>query len=109
MTPADYRTAVINGLLDLAAFLEANPALPAPYHVKVDHFAPDKPDEEMRAEVDNIAALLGTKACLPEFSYGHYRTSLSFGPIEYSVIAILAQARARHAADSSYNGCITPN
>ena len=53
-------TALVNGLLDLAAFLEANPDVPVPPRLTVHHFPRQDTDADMRAEIDQIAALLGT-------------------------------------------------
>ncbi|MGW0594491.1 hypothetical protein [Streptosporangium sp. NPDC002607] len=107
MNTTDHRAVVINGLLDLAAFLEANPGAPVPAFPKLLHFAAGT-DPDMCAEIDAIAELLGTAIDPGDIGYGHYRTSRAFGPVEYSAVGILARARARHDADSSYAGCVDP-
>ncbi|WP_433245878.1 hypothetical protein ACQPYK_44245 [Streptosporangium sp. CA-135522] len=104
----DRRAALINGLRDLAAFLEANPDVPAPCFPRIHYFA-EGTDSEMRAEIDGIAALLGTEIDPGDLGYGHYRTGLNFGPVEYTAVGILARARARHDADVSYTGCVAPD
>ncbi|MET8047781.1 hypothetical protein ABZU75_09250 [Streptosporangium sp. NPDC005286] len=101
------RAALIKGLLDLAAFLEANPEVPAPSFPKLHHFAAGT-DDEIRAEIDTIAHLLGTQIDPGDIGYGHYRTNRAFGPVEYTAVGILARAKARHEADSSYAGCVDP-
>ncbi|MEO3892375.1 hypothetical protein [Nonomuraea sp. B5E05] len=105
----DHRTALINGLLDLAAFLETHPDLPVPPNVTVHHFPRQTNDDDQRAEIDQLAALLGTDINHEDASRDHYATSRMFGPIEYRAVAILATARARYDAETSYRGCIQPN
>ncbi|MEV8630716.1 hypothetical protein AB0395_03585 [Streptosporangium sp. NPDC051023] len=107
MTPTDPRATLIDGLRDLAAFLETNPDVPIPFSVTVHHF-PDGTDDEIRAEIDGIAELLGTDVDPGDVGYDHYRTGLPFGPVQYSAVGILTHSRARHDADRSYAGCITP-
>nr|WP_055504221.1 hypothetical protein [Nonomuraea pusilla] len=105
----DDRTDLINGLRALAAFLEANPAIPVHLpNVTLNQFPKQGPDDEMCAEVDKVAALLGTEINPRHLPYGHYSTGLSFGPVRYDFTAILAAAHARHHADDSYRGCIDP-
>ncbi|HEU5159534.1 MAG TPA: hypothetical protein VFU43_21230 [Streptosporangiaceae bacterium] len=103
------RPLVIAGLHDLAEFLEANPDLPVPYSVEVAVFVPRAADRAIRAEVDRVATLLGTEIDPVHVPYGHYDTGLTFGAVQYRLSGILAQARARHAAWSSYHGVVTPD
>lgn len=102
------RNAIITGLRDLADFLDARPDIPITGCVPLYHFAARGTDADQRAEIEQIAALLGTpiEAQTP---YGHYVTTISFGPIQYRAVAITAAARARHDADDSYRGCIQPD
>ncbi|MGW7478640.1 hypothetical protein ACWGH8_08670 [Nonomuraea muscovyensis] len=103
------RTALITGLRALAAFLEANPEIPVTLPRVVLHQFPEHgTDADMRAQVDKVAALLGTEIDPHHSTYGHYSTRLDFGPVRYDYTAILAAARARHAADDSYRGSIDP-
>ena len=80
------RNRVIAGLLDLAAFLEANPGVPAPRWADVFVFPPDGTDDEKRAEIDVIAARIGAEPI--ESDSGHYTASICFGPVEYRAVAI---------------------
>ncbi|MEV4073012.1 hypothetical protein [Nonomuraea fuscirosea] len=105
----DHRTALINGLLDLAAFLEAHPDVPVSSSVTVHHFPCQASDADQCAEIDQIAALVGSQIDFEDSPYGHYATSCLFGPVEYRAVAILAAARARHDAETSYRGCIQPD
>ncbi|MFI6712762.1 hypothetical protein ACIBF7_40420 [Nonomuraea sp. NPDC050478] len=102
----DDRLALVHGLIHLAAFLQANPDVPAPRRAVVHYFARDADDDQMRAQIDAIAGLLGSPV---DPSGGHYATSARFGPVEYRAVAILSDARACHAAHDSYRDCITPD
>ncbi|MGV9773547.1 hypothetical protein [Streptosporangium sp. NPDC003464] len=101
------RAALIKGLRDLAAFLEANPDVPAPSLTGLSYY-PRGTDPAIRAEIDTIATLLGTEVDTSDLDHGHYRTCLAFGPVEYTAVGIFATARARHEAETSYVGCIDP-
>ncbi|GAA2690265.1 ferredoxin reductase domain-containing protein [Nonomuraea recticatena] len=104
----DNRTALITGLRDLATFLEANPGLPVPRNTTIHYFPRQPSDVDLCAEIDQIAAQLGSTVHVDEGPHGHYRTSLHFGPVEYRAVAILSAARARYAAHDSYHGCVQP-
>lgn len=105
----DHRRALINGLLNLAIFLEAHPDVPVSSSVTLHHFPNHDTDEDLRAEIDQIAARVGSRIDFEDSPYGHYATSVHFGPVEYRAVAILSAARARHDAESSYRGCIEPD
>ncbi|WP_433220462.1 hypothetical protein [Microtetraspora malaysiensis] len=105
----DHRTALINGLLDLATFLETHPDVPVPFSVTVHHFPDRTSDPDQCNEIDQIAALVGSDIDYEDSPYGHYAISRLFGPVEYRAVAILTAARARHDAETSYRGCIQPD
>ena len=102
------RAALIKGLRELATFLEANPTVPAPSFVEPTYFARGT-DLDIRAEIDAIAALLGIEADPGNSEHGYYRACRAFGPVEYRAVGIFAAAQARHQANTSYDGCITPD
>jgi len=105
-TAANHRAALIAGLRDLADFLEVNPAMPVPsrFTPQTISVVPDgDTDDERRAVVDRVAAVLGTKTY---DDHGHYGTGRKFGPVEYRAFAISEAAWADHAARNSYNGSI---
>ncbi|MGW0200527.1 hypothetical protein [Nonomuraea sp. NPDC003201] len=106
MSTSHSRPAFVAGLRALADLLEARPEIPTPWSTTVHHFVPDAQDAEMRAELNRLAALLGSHI---DGTDGHYTTTLFFGPIEYRAVAILAESRARYAAHDSYRGCVTPD
>ncbi|WP_327107891.1 hypothetical protein [Nonomuraea glycinis] len=105
----DRRTAFINGLLELAAFLTENPDLPIGQSLALYHFPRHDTDADLYAEIDEIAARLGTPIDHEDSPHGHYATSRFFGPVEYRAVAIPARARALHDAETSYHGCIDPD
>ncbi len=110
MPTTHHRLDIIAGLRALADFLEANPDVPAPNgSIPVTYFPALETDAEMRAEIDRVAGLLGSPVDPQFLPYGHHVASVSFGPVRYEAIAILANARARHDALSSYAGCVTPD
>lgn len=99
----DYRTDFIAGLRSLANLLETQTDLPVPRNgMSVMYFPVRADDAEMYAEIDRIAAILGTPIDLADAEHGHYSTGLHFGPIEYKALAISAEYRARHLARISY-------
>ena len=101
------RRAFINGLRDLANYLEDHPELPHPgYVTAIDVFPEGDTDTERRNGVNQLAEHLGV---IPTDRRGHYRAIRTFGPITYCAVAISDQARAIHDANYSYHGCITPD
>ncbi|MFF5249096.1 hypothetical protein ACFY3V_32855 [Streptosporangium sp. NPDC000095] len=108
MPDTTARAALIKGLRELATFLEANRAVPVPSFAGLTYF-PEGTDLDIRAEVDAIAALLGTQADPGDSEHAHYRACRTFGPVEYTAVGIFAASRARHRANTSYEGCITPD
>ncbi|MGI5285813.1 hypothetical protein ACQEVF_21075 [Nonomuraea polychroma] len=105
----DHRTALINGLLGLAAFLQDHPDVPTPRSLTLHHFPRQDSDAEQCAEIDQIAARIEAPITYSGDHSGHYATSRFFGPVEYRAVAILAAARARYDAETTYRGCIEPD
>ncbi|WP_424536688.1 hypothetical protein ACOZ38_45065 [Sphaerisporangium viridialbum] len=101
------RLAVINGLRDLADFLDTNPDVPAPWGPISIYFYPLGTDEEIRAQVDHVARLLGSDVDADELAVDHYSTGITFGIAEYKAVGLLASSRARWAARRSYEDSIT--
>ncbi|MFD9950433.1 hypothetical protein ACFWYW_48720 [Nonomuraea sp. NPDC059023] len=105
----DHRTEVINGLINLAAFLKANPALPVSHgDMSIRYFPRQDTDAAAFAEIDQIAAQLGTEATADATPREHYRTMVAFGPVAYEAVAIPAASMARYRAESSYHDCVDP-
>lgn len=84
---ADERSRLIAGIRALAAFLQDHPDVPAPRWADVYVFPPRGTDEQMRAEIDQIAARIGT-AVSDDAGHGHYAASRHFGPVQYRAVAI---------------------
>jgi hypothetical protein len=105
----DQRRRLITGLRSLVTLLETRPEMPTPRFMDLTVFPQDGTDDAMRAEVDRIAALLGSKIDATSLDHGHYSTGRSFGPVRYEVTAVLSAARARHAAWCSYADSVTPD
>jgi hypothetical protein len=103
------RARLITGLRDLAEYLEANPDVPAPFNIDVMVFPHREHDAAMCAEIDRVAKILGAHPADERAESGHYTVTRSFGPVTYSAIAILADARARHDAQMSYHGSVIPD
>jgi hypothetical protein len=106
MPPADPRTEFIAALRDLADYLSENPALPVPYRLAVNVFPVHGTDAEERAGVDELAAMTGATTTEHD---GHYTATKSFGPVEYTAVAISSARMAAHRAEDSYHGCVEPD
>jgi hypothetical protein len=89
----EERVRLIAGLRDLANFLDQNPDVPVPWRADVLVFPTDASDAEMFAEIDTIAALIGSAASDTDSPRGHYSTVRNFGPMQYRAIAIPHSAR----------------
>lgn len=83
------RGSLIAGLRALARFLEENPHVPAPRWTDMLVFPPGCADRDAQAEVDAIAALIGSEVSDETSGDGHYTTSRDFGPVQYRAVAIL--------------------
>jgi len=81
------------GLRELADFLDQNPQVPAPWRADVLVFPAEATDAEMFAEVDVIAAQIGTTASDANSPRGHYSAVRDFGPVQYRAVAIPHGAR----------------
>ncbi|MCG5215450.1 hypothetical protein [Streptosporangium sp. KLBMP 9127] len=90
----ERRTAFISGLRELAAFMEANPEVPAPADPTIiTYFPSQKTDSGFRAEIDRIATLCGTTIDPRLLPLGHYTTVQRFGPIHFEATAVLTTTR----------------
>lgn len=80
------RAALINGLRELADYLESSPEVPAPAYPVVHTFPSAGDWLQMCAEIDTTAARLGVNAHLT--GGGYYVAARFFGPVEYQAVAI---------------------
>ena len=71
-------------------------------------FPADVTDDDGRAEIDRIAALLGAHVDDGTAEYGHYVASRVFGPVEYRAVFIPPRTRAHYDARNSYSGNVIP-
>ena len=104
---AEHRQAVIDGLRELADFLTEHPDVPLSYSSNWITYLPGGTDEEERAEVDRVAAILGVTTESPG-SPDHYEASRQFGGMTYKALAITADHMRRYNAERSYAGSIEP-
>ena len=102
------RRDLISGLRALADFLEEDPEIPAPFRLDVLVFPPRVSDEDGRAEIDHIAAMIGAPVVDRTAINQHYTTSRRFGAVEYRAVFIPPRGRAYPDAQASYSGHIIP-
>lgn len=95
---AGERSSLISGLRELADFLEQNPEVPAPRWADLMVFPPASTDQEMKAEIDKIAALIGADLKDDTADDGHYTTERGFGAVQYRAVGIPARRRALRRA-----------
>ena len=107
--PTDLRQAFITGLRDLACYLASHPAVPVPWHGTEICSQPAAPTTAAARKVDHFARQLGVTPHDDLADTGHYRAVRSFGPVGYRMTAISEHAMARHHAEMTYSGCVTPD
>jgi hypothetical protein len=95
---ADERGQLIAGFRALADFLQGHPDVPAPRWAYVYVFPPRGTDEQMQAEIDQIAARIGT-GVTNDAEHGNYAASRHFGPVQYRAVAI-----SGHSGNSGQEG-----
>lgn len=93
-TPIE-RGQFVPGLRQLADFLEARTDVPAPRWADVYVFALSPADDEMKREIDAVAALIGSRVDDGTAEQLNYTTSRNFGPVQYRAVAI--PSTSRHA------------
>ena len=108
-TTAEARQAFVTGLRDLADYLASHPAVAIPAHGTEILLSAASADDGGCAQVDYFARQLGVPVENDLAFDGHYRAARSFGPVGYRMTAITGHAMARHHADRSYSGCVTPD
>jgi hypothetical protein len=106
-TSPAVRARYINGLRDLASFLDTHLGFPVPPYETTIHIFPDgASDAERRASVDRLAVILDAT---PADKNGHYIAAARFGPVTYEAVAISDAARAAHHAGMSYADSVRPD
>jgi hypothetical protein len=91
----EQRIRLIAGLRELADFLDLNPGVPAPWETSLLVFPSEASDDEMFAEIDTIAGLIGSTASDDGSPNGHYSAVRSFWSVQYRAIAIPHRARKK--------------
>ena len=89
--------------------MTTSPALPVPRHGTEILLTADSTDGGGCAQVDHFARQLGVTPHDDLADTGHYGAARSFGPVGYRMTAISDHAMARHRAEMTYSGCITPD
>ena len=108
-TDPAVRDQFITGLRQLADFLDAHPDVPVPPYGTTITVSAESTDNGGKAQVDAVAEQLGASVDDDTAESGHYRTMRDFSHVGYHVVAISDAAYARHRAESSYWGCVTPD
>jgi hypothetical protein len=108
-TEPNARQVFITGLRDLADYLASHPALVVPAYGADILLSAASADDGGCAQVDRFARQLGVPVENSLADDGHYRAVRSFGPVGYRMTAISDHTMARHHADRSYSGCVTPD
>ena len=95
----EERGQLIAGLHDLADFLDANTEVPSPRWAEVFVFPLSTADDEMKREIDTIAALIGSSVNDGTAEGLHYTTTRDFGPVQYRAVAISASSATDKAEE----------
>jgi hypothetical protein len=99
----------IRALRELADYLDQNQAVPVPAYGASIMLPASSAEDGGRAQVDRIAALLGTPVYDDTARGGHYWAVRAFGPIGYEIVAITEAYSAASDALMSYRGSVTPD
>jgi|SRR5215468_7220052 len=105
-TDPDARQAFITGLYQLADYLADHPGIPVPEYGTSILVPLGEQEDGCRTEIDYLAGEYLWPVHDKDGSYEAYR---NFGPVGYTVYSLTKASRARHKADSSYWGCVTPD
>jgi hypothetical protein len=107
----ETRDAFITGLFALAVYLEAHPEVPVPRHgtdilVGVRHI-----EDGGTTDIQSAAAALDAPVDTDPGRNGRggWETRRTFGPVDYKIFSLTKASMARHRAEASYWGCVTPD
>ena len=104
-TDPQNRKEYIDGLRQLADYLDANPGVPVPATAPIMLAASDA---EHGGIAEIVALSIELAAPFAETD-GVYRTQRQFGPITYKGFANSAASLADYNIQTSYYGCVTPD
>jgi len=101
------RAATIAGLRQLADWLEGHPDVPVPLDVDVLLHTSAEDDYNGRQAVRKIAAAMGRPMTVKRTAY---EAAVSFGPVRFRVVHVMASRMGAHEALMSYrdNVQVTP-
>ena len=105
-TDPEHRKNYIDGLRQLAAYLDANPLVPVP--AEGTEILIIASDAEENGITEILALSVRLAAPFTERN-GFYRTARQFGPVTYKGISQTRAQLAQFRAYSSYYGCVTPD
>jgi hypothetical protein len=103
------RDEFIASLRALADYLATHPALPVPKYGTTVLLHANRPDDDGRCQVRQIAQLLGVNTTDETATGGHYSAVRCFGVIGYEVVSITEAYSALRDAEASYQGCVIPD
>lgn len=103
------RQAFITGLRELADYLVSHPDAPVPLYGTIINVHVAETENGGREKVNEMAALLGTRADDETAIGGHYTTTREFGLVGYRFVSIPQTHMAKYEAHASYWGCVTPD
>jgi hypothetical protein len=107
-TDPEHRSDYINGLRQLADYLDANPGVPVPKYGTSITVLADLADDGGIRQVEDIAAQLAAPV-ITDLDLGRYAASRTFGPVGYEAVSHTRAVMAAYHALSSYDGCVTPD
>jgi hypothetical protein len=108
-TDPAVRAEFINGLRQLADFLDTHPDVPVPpYGTTIDVHA-ESTENGGKDEVNAVADQLGVPVLDDTAEGGHYRAMRDFSSVGYCAVAIPDASYQRYLADKTYWGCVTPD
>ncbi|MCP2335188.1 hypothetical protein [Actinomadura rupiterrae] len=109
---ADIRSAAVQGLRELADFLETRPGLPEPCRVRMGPALGGGTDRQRWDQVDRIARILGVQATRSRSDLGasrhYYIASRLFGAVEYQASATTSEPKPGHTRVEADDGRALP-
>jgi hypothetical protein len=102
----DSRQVYITGLRQLADYLAEHAGIPVPQYGTTILVALEDQEDGGRADVDYVASEYLWPVHDENGCYEAYRV---FGPVGYQIYTLTKDRMARHRAESSYRGCVTPD
>ena len=105
-TDPEQRAAYIDGLRQLADYLDANPGLPVPAEGTEILIIASDAEEGGISQILDLS--LGLAASFAERD-GFYRTARKFGPVTYKGVSQTRAQLAQFRAYNSYYGSVSPD